>query len=383
MKHIKCVVVGDGRVGKTCLLLSYCTNAFPGEYVPTVFDNFSAAPVCEGHHINLQLWDTAGQDDYKKLRPLSYPQTNVFILCFSLVSPTSLTRLQDFGVREIQEHSVTTPYIVVGLQADLRDQVAANPEEWKAKGMVAVTRAQGQAMQRAIHARAYVECSAKMQVNLTEVFDAAIRVVLFPPDGVRPEPPTGLDILRAAQTLSLEDFVRAFPEIWMKQRPTIERLMMSAAVANAQVWDGDLHAKNVWIWGAPAIGKSRFAAQQSPVRSTLRKNCDAIWDGYSLAMTDHVIVENFPAAPEGDQLVSELEKWGDRYPFVGTVRRSTMLVEPARFTLVVTSHYSIAECFSRPVEQEAMRARFLEVEMTADNRDDVLQRKLDRSILRR
>nr|AGM32255.1 Rac 1-related protein [Coptotermes formosanus] len=180
MRHVKCVVVGDGAVGKTCLLLSYTTNAFPEEYIPTVFDNYSANVLVEGQQINLQLWDTAGQEDYKRLRPLSYPGTNVFLLCFSLASPTSLDNVENMWVPEVKEHCPGVPYILLGTKSDLRDAAAQNPDDFRGKDIEPVPTSSGQAMKEKIQARLYMECSAKIQYNLKEVFEEAVKVVLHP-----------------------------------------------------------------------------------------------------------------------------------------------------------------------------------------------------------
>jgi hypothetical protein len=158
--------------------------------------------------------------------------------------------------------------------------------------------------------------------------------------------------------------------------------MLISAILKAKVWNGDLHGKNLWVWGAPGVGKTLLARQQSALGSTLHKNCDVWWDGYSLTLTSGVIIENYPAAPAGDRLAQELQKWGDRYPFSGQIKGSTVLVDPGRFTLIVTSHYRIEQCFSGEVEQEAMKRRFQEVEMTVDNSDILMGSRLNRGILR-
>ncbi|KAK8503993.1 hypothetical protein V6N12_033210 [Hibiscus sabdariffa] len=94
---------------------------FVKDYVPTVFDNFSANVVVDRSTVNLGLWDTARQEEYNRLRPLSYREADVFLLAFSLISKASYENIHKNWILELRHYAPNVPVVLVGTKLDLRD----------------------------------------------------------------------------------------------------------------------------------------------------------------------------------------------------------------------------------------------------------------------
>ena len=152
-----------------------CPPLLPATFVPFCrFDCYTANVMVDHKPCTLSLFDTSGSEDYCRLRPLSYPQTDVFLVCFSLVRPDSFENVAYKWVPEVEHYCPNTPIVLVGTQLDLRDN-AETIEKLKKRRLAPITRKQGEAMQREIAAIAYVECSALTTVGLKDVFDEAVR----------------------------------------------------------------------------------------------------------------------------------------------------------------------------------------------------------------
>jgi len=173
----KLVIVGDGACGKTCLLIVFSKGTFPEVYVPTVFENYVADVEVDEKHVELALWDTAGQEDYDRLRPLSYPDSHVILICFAVDSPDSLDNVQEKWISEVMHFCHGLPVILVACKKDLRrDQRVI--EELRRTNQRPVTPEEGQAVATKIEAKHYLECSAKTGEGVREVFQFATRAAL-------------------------------------------------------------------------------------------------------------------------------------------------------------------------------------------------------------
>ncbi|SCU94307.1 LAFA_0F21066g1_1 [Lachancea sp. 'fantastica'] len=198
----KIVILGDGACGKTSLLNVFTRGYFPKVYEPTVFENYIHDIFVDSQHITLSLWDTAGQEEFDRLRSLSYSDTHTIMLCFSVDSRDSLDNVQHKWVGEIADHCEGVKLVLVALKCDLRsnaDEYAldsaitpGNIQQQQQQSSNArengrlISYDEGLAMAKKIGALRYLECSAKMNRGVNEAFTEAARCALTAhPKGAR------------------------------------------------------------------------------------------------------------------------------------------------------------------------------------------------------
>ncbi|NXI35471.1 RHOF protein, partial [Galbula dea] len=170
--EVKAVIVGDGGCGKTSLLVAFAKGDFPKVYVPTVFEKYTASVRVGGKPVKLHLWDTAGQEDYDRLRPLSYSDANVVLICFDVTNPNSYNNILTKWYPEVNHFCKGVPVLLVGCKTDLRqDQEVL--DKLKEGRLEPISRQQAKAMARQVRAVSYLECSARYQENLGDVFAKA------------------------------------------------------------------------------------------------------------------------------------------------------------------------------------------------------------------
>ena len=166
--RLKTVAVGYGAVGKTCMYIRFARGEFPYEYVPTVFDNYSVDGDVNRQSYELGLWDTGGGEDYYRLRPLSYPETDVFLLLFDVEdSRDDLELIHSYWWAELHHHCPDVPIILVGSKIDLREN-----------GLTTISTVEGEAMAKKIGAAKYMEISSLKDIGVTKLFEEVVSIGL-------------------------------------------------------------------------------------------------------------------------------------------------------------------------------------------------------------
>ncbi|KAM7163651.1 rho-related GTP-binding protein RhoD-like isoform 2-T2 [Macrochelys suwanniensis] len=146
-------------------------------YVPTVFEKYSASFQIGGKPVQINLWDTAGQEDYDRLRPLSYTEAHVILMCFDVTSPNSFDNILTKWYPEVNHFCKGIPIVLVGCKTDLRkDKVLLR--RLHEDRLEPITYHKAEAMAREVHAVTYLECSAKYQENITNIFMEASSAAL-------------------------------------------------------------------------------------------------------------------------------------------------------------------------------------------------------------
>ncbi|OWF45464.1 cdc42 homolog [Mizuhopecten yessoensis] len=200
-RKIKVTAVGDCGVGKTCLLMTYATNKFPDSDVPGLYECSQTVkagrstsfevPVemqFNGCKYSIGLTDTIGSDEYRRIRELFTVGTDIFLVCFSVTEPDTLTNVKQNWLSEIKILAPKATFVLVGTKTDLREDETVK-KRLKEKDQKVISIQEGIKCAKTFGAKTYVECSALNQIGLKEVFETVV-MVTSPEKGSGPKPGT-------------------------------------------------------------------------------------------------------------------------------------------------------------------------------------------------
>lgn len=187
-KQFKFVVVGDGACGKTSLIIAQAGGEFNEHYTPTAFDDYAIEAFINGKTKVLTVCDTAGEDDYNTLRPLSYPDADVFLVCYSVERPESIKNIREKWIPEIRRFCPEVPVMIVGNKKDIRNErenqklSSSNIDNEGSSSQnhsdALVDLEEASACAKEYSSCKLLECSAKTKEGVRNVFDTAIRIAM-------------------------------------------------------------------------------------------------------------------------------------------------------------------------------------------------------------
>lgn len=168
-----------------------------------------------------------------------------------------------------------------------------------------------------------------------------------------------IELIKDMRELKEEDFEAKHPYYYKNHVQQVREFRHEYLVRTLTTYDGNLKGKNLWIWGAPGVGKSRIARSGKELWRIYNKPWNKWWNGFNQDITERVVIDDWPCAPMGDALVQLLKIWGDRYPFTAEIKGAHICISPT-FQIIVTSNYAIDDCFSKSEDRDAIKRRFTE-----------------------